>query len=1013
MKKYGVFRYSYILILFLLLMSFHSIRAQDEPKPIINASLVGTIIDANTKEPIEGATIQLEAVTHSVATDREGRFQFVTGQKLPFTLIITYVGYQKKTIVISKSPTVIELQSDDRTLDEVVVVGYGTQKRSDLVSSISKINANETKQIPEASFDAQLQGKASGVQINTNTGVPGSDVFIRVRGATSINAGNDPLYVIDGVFVNNESLQSIGQDRKTSPLSDINPNDIESIEILKDATAIGIYGSRGANGVVLVTTKRGKFGQSPKIDFNISNGFAKAINSRIWETTTGEEHALLVNEFNKNMGRIEPFRPISEGGRGLPSEQKTYDRLQYLFRTAALQNYDLSIQGGSANTRYYIGGGYINQESIWKPMGFNRYSFKINLDQKLSDHITLGVSNSFSKSHRDQARPANGGNGTLLQASLNIPTYLPVFDEVGTPLKWVNFDNIYTLTSNQNLWSDSYHYIGNGSLDVSFSSKLKFRSTIGLDFNQYNEHEWWDSSTILGVNGGLASESNTQSLSLVNEQTLSYMDKVGKHSIGGLIGNTLQSSKLNNVFASGSNFPNNSYTQISSASTQTADQWKRESTLASFFTRLNYNYDNRYYAEFILRADGSSKFGASNRWGYFPAVGLAWNMAKESFFDNQQTLSNLKLRLNYGITGNQSGIDEYATFGLWQGGDGYADIPGGEERPGTAPLQLKNSDLKWESTTQFNVGLDAGFWNDRLTLELNYYQKYTKDALLLVGTPGSTGYQSYITNYGEISNKGFEVSINTQQIVKEKFTWSTALNLAQNRNRIENIPADIPFAGRDLIRLQQGYALYSYWLYNQIGVDPETGDVQFEDLNNDGSITVADRRIIGDTWPKLFGGVTNNLKYRSFDASFLLTFSLGNKTWNHNKMLGETGGTLDANRVLLKSQLDRWTTPGQVTDVPRLATSNYSIQENSRYLEDASYLRLRNISIGYSFNKDWVQRIKLENLRFYISVSNLFLITPYSGADPEANLGTENIQGYDYGTPPQPRTFQFGVQVSL
>src|SRR5690606_32739324 len=240
-----------------------------------------------------------------------------------------------------------------------------------------------------------------------------------------------------------------------------------------------------------------------------------------------------------------------------------------------------------------------------------------------------------------------------------------------------------------------------------------------------------------------------------------------------------------------------------------------------------------------------------------------------------------------------------------------------------------------------------------------------------------------------------------------------ALNLAQNRNRIENIPADIPFAGRDLIRLQQGYALYSYGLYNQIGVDPETGDVHFEDLNNNGSITVADRRIKADTWPKLFGGVTNNLKYRSFDASFLLTFSLGNKTWNHNKMLGETGGTLDANRVLLKSQLDRWTTPGQVTDVPRLATSNYSIQENSPYLEHASYLRLRNLSIGYSFNKDWVQRIKLENLRFYISVSNLFLITPYSGADPEANLGTENIQGYDYGTPPQPRTFQFGVQVSL
>jgi len=1013
MNKKRVITYSFSIILAVFFVSIeHTARAQDT-KPIINASLVGTVIDVESKKPIEGATIQLDAVTHLVKTDRNGKFQFVTGQKLPFTVMVSYIGYETQKLVISQSPALIELSLSNQNLDEVVVVGYGTQRKSDLVSSIAKVNAEETKRIPEASFDAQMQGKAAGVQINTNTGVPGSDVFIRVRGATSINAGNDPLYVIDGVFVNNESLQGIGQDRKTSPLTDINPNDIESIEILKDATAIGIYGSRGANGVVLVTTKRGKYGQRSRINLNVSNGFAKAIASRIWKATTGEEHAILVNEFNRNMGRVEPFRSRAEGGRGLPSEQQTYDRFQYLFRTASLQNYDLTIQGGSDKTRYYIGGGYNAQESIWKPMGFNRYSFKINLDQKLSDYVTIGVSNSFSKSHRDQARPANGGNGTLLQASLNIPTYLPIFDEKGTPLKWVNFDNIQTLTSNQNLWSDSYRYIGNGYLDINFSKKIKFKSTLGLDFNQYNEHEWWDSSTILGVNGGLASESNTNALSIVNEQTLNYIDKIGSHNIGVLLGNTLQTSNLKNVFASGSNFPNDSYKQISSASAQRADQWKRESNLASFFTRVNYNYDHRYYAELILRADGSSKFGKTNRWGYFPAIGLAWNVVKESLLANQNTLSNLKFRLNYGVTGNQSGIDEYATYGLWQGGDGYPDVAGGEEKPGTAPLQLKNSDLKWESTTQFNAGLDFGFWKDRLTFEINYYNKYTRDALLLVGTPGTTGYQSYITNYGEISNKGFDFSVNGHAINKEKFSWSTQLNFAQNKNKVEDIPVDISFAGRDLIRLQKGEALYSYWLYNQIGVDPQTGNVQFEDVNNDGAITVADRKIIGDTWPKLFGGFTNNLRYKSLDASVLFTFSLGNKTWNHNKMLGETGGTLDANRVLLKSQLDRWTTPGQITDVPRLTTSNYSIQENSRYLEDASYLRLRNISVGYSLDKALAKRIRLESLRFYVSASNLFLITPYTGADPEANLGTENIQGYDYGTPPQPRTFQFGIQVSL
>lgn len=1004
-----------ISIAVLLLLPFVSIA---QTQPLINSTLKGQVIDSLTKQGIPGVSIHITGTTHTVQTDPDGRFDFVTGQKFPYTLEIRHISYEKKDVVANGSPIVIRLKEITGQLNDVVIIGYGTQQRKDLIGSVSKIDPSGTKNIPEAGFDAQLQGKAAGVQINSNTGVPGSDIFIRVRGATSINATNDPLYIIDGVWVNNNSLQNIAQERATSPLSDLNPSDIESIEILKDATAIAIYGSRGANGVVLVTTKRGNFGQKTRIEFNGSEGLGWAPEDRVWKTTTGAEHAMLVNEYNRNMGKAQPFRPASEvingvAGRGLPEEQPTYDRMSYLNRTASLRSYDLSLQGGSDRTRFYLGGGYTDQESIWKPMSFDRASLKVNLDHKLNSKIALGSSNTISRSHRNQARPANGANGTLLQASLNIPTYLPIFDDKGSPLKWVNFDNIAVLTGTVNLWSNSYHYIGNIYLDYAITPKLKFRSTFGVDYNNYEENEYWDTRTILGNSGGRGSQSITQSSTAINEQTLAYSDKAGKHSFGILVGNTLQSAEVKNVSATGTNFPNNSYTQISSAATQIAGQFKTTSTLASFFSRADYNYAGKYYAEFTLRADGSSKFGKNNKWGYFPAVGAAWRIKEENFFKDVSQISNLKYRVSYGITGNQAGINDFASQGLWTGGFGYADVAGGAELPGTAPLQLANPDLKWESTAQFSTGIDIGLFEDKLNIEFNYYNKYTSDVLLQVAVPGSSGFSSYLTNFGEISNKGFELAINSTNLRTTGFTWKTDFNIARNKNTIEKIPADIPFAGRDLIRLQQGKELHSYWLYKQLSVNPENGDAVFDDYNKDGKITADDRQILGSTWPKFFGGLTNNFTYKGLDLGVFFTFSYGNYIWNHNRMLGETGGTLDAGRVLLKSQLDRWTSPGQITNTPKLNDANYARQENSRFFEDASFLRLRSLTFGYTLPKAFTSRIKIEKLRFYVIGSNLLLFTKYTGADPESNLGTQNIQGYDYGTPPQPRTVQLGLNVTL
>src|SRR5690606_5214982 len=387
------------------------------------------------KEPLTGATLQLEGVTHSTKTDGKGKFRFVTGQKLPYTIIVSYVGYKPKNVIADGSPITIELEQDATGLDEVVVVGYGEQRKSNLIGSVAKVNPATVKAIPEASFDTQIQGNVAGVQINGGTGIPGSNTFIRVRGATSINSSNDPLYIIDGIFVNNASLQSVAADRSTSPLADLSPEDIETVEVLKDAAAISIYGSRGANGVIIVTTKRGKFEQQPTISVNTSQGWGWA--PKQWDLTTGPQHALLVEEYRANEGLAPVF---TANTRGLPEDQPTYDRQAILNQTARYQNYAVSLTGGSEHTSYYLSATHADQEGIWKTMGFNRTGFKVNLDQKITDRIRVGTTNTLSRSIRNIGRAVgSGGTGALYQATVDIPTYLPIFDDQGVPLRWVNF----------------------------------------------------------------------------------------------------------------------------------------------------------------------------------------------------------------------------------------------------------------------------------------------------------------------------------------------------------------------------------------------------------------------------------------------------------------------------------------------------------------------------------------------------------------------------------------------
>jgi TonB-dependent starch-binding outer membrane protein SusC len=996
------------------------------------------IVKDEDGSPVPGATVVVKGSTVYTLSDVDGKFAIDAPRELPFTLQVNFVGFKPQEVEIyelSGEPADIFLKIDN-VLNEVVVIGYDTRQRKDVIGSITKIDPIDVKNIPTGSFDAQLQGKISGVQISSNTGVPGEAVNVRVRGATSINADVDPLYVIDGVFINNNSLQTIGTGGKaTSPIADINPSDIESIEVLKDASATALYGSRGANGVILITTKRGNYEQKPTINFSTSQGWAKA--PELWDLATGPQHAELVNEWWINTGidkpslnqtfANRPFRPVGEvingqPGRGLPEEQQTYDRLSEVFRTARLQNYDLSLSGGTQSTRYYLGGGYNTQESILSPITFERAGLKLNLDQKVNDKVQVGISNTFSRTYRNQARAGDGPAGGLLQAALHTPTYLSPYNEQGQLVGRAGFDNVTLLLQNYDVHARSLRYISNLYAEGEIIPGLKLRTSWGADYNNYDESEYWNTFLISGSPNGLATSNITQNTTLLNEQTLIYRKKVSDHSFGILLGNTLQSEVTERTGAEGRGFANNSIKLISSASTQSSSQSWTKATLASFFSRIDYNYADKYLIDVSFRADGSSRFGANKRWGYFPSVGAAWRLKQESFLKDVQFVSDLKLRASYGITGNQNfnnsaaqtstsaNFTNFAGQGLWTANTPY------QINPGIAPSQLANPNLKWEETQQLNVGINASFLEKRVSLEFNVYNKYTKDGLLQVPIGATSGFPNYWGNGIEVSNKGFELDLQTVNIERKDLLWTTSINLARNVNNIEKLPNPVSFGSRNLILQQEGSPMYSFWVYKQLYVDPQTGNVVYEDVTGDGSITADDRQIYSSIWPKLFGGMTNTVTYKGIDLSLFFAFQYGNKVYNHNKFFGEGGGARDAARIIFASNVARWQKPGDITDVPRpdgINNNNYK-DGGSHWLEDGSFLRLRSLTVGYTLPTQVSQRLRVERLRVFFQGTNLWLLTNYSGLDPEsASSSSQNEQGIDLGTPPQPRGLQVGLDIRL
>ncbi len=978
-------------------------------------TLRGRIVSGEDGSALPGVSVLIKGTTEGTSTDADGNYVLSVAEGA--TLVYNFIGFSSQELKITSQTTGnIMLATDTRQLDEVVIVGYGEQSRKTLTGSQTTVSFNDIKSTPVSSPDQLLQGRSSGVQVTANSGVPGGGIFIRIRGTNSINASNDPLYIVDGVFINNTNLirTGLGNQVASNPLADLNPADIESLEILKDANATAIYGSRGANGVVIIRTKRGKAGASSKVNFQTYQGWSWA--PKKFEVVTGEQLATLQNERFLNDGgspALVPFRSKASGGAGLPEEQPTYDRLSDVFRTARTSSYELSASGGNEKTRYYLGGGYFKQESISKPSEFDRYSFRINLDQFVNDQIKIGTSTALTRTHRNVSSNDNNPVG-VINSALFPKSNLPVFNEDGTYAKYGSFDNHLALIDNLNNDATGTRVISNVFGDYTIIPELTFRTSWSIDFNEMYENNYNNTLILAGQPKGTALSALSRDVTLLNEQTLTYLKSWNKFSLQLIAGNTIQKNTFQATSLSGQQFPANSLQTIASSATQTGTSQKAESALLSYFGKGSFTYNNRYTLDASFRADGSSRFGVSSRWGYFPSVGAAWRAGEEQFIKDLNIFDELKLRASIGKTGNQAGISEYASQGLWQGGNNYLDSPG------TAPLQLSNPKLSWEETKQWNVGLDLGFFQNRLTVDLNYYDKYTSGLLLNVPVPLKSGYSSLLQNYGAVSNKGFELTLTGDIIRKAAFQWTSSFNISTNKNKIEKLAAPFTAGSRDIFRLQEGIPLYSFWIYKQLYVDAQTGDAVYDDKGNDG-ITVADRQIVGNAWPDFYGGFNNTIRFKGFDVNAFFYFEQGAKIMNMNRFFLVHGGT-QSNIGYIPEQLERWQKPGDVTDIPRLTTvptnNNYggTVQNlSSRYLEDGSFIRLRSLSVGYTVPFALLQKYKVSSLRLYVQGTNLWTGTNYSGLDPEVNSqsGTGNTKNFDWATVPQPRTIQVGLNVGL
>ena len=985
------------------------------------AKRVSGVVTDSAGEPIPGANVVQKETTNGTVTDMNGKYTLDVPNNA--TLVISFIGYTTKEIKVgSQSVLNVSLVEEAIGLNEVVAIGYGYVKKKDLTGAVSTVSADDMVLGGTVSNAAQaLQGKTAGVQVSQSSKAPGGTIAVRVRGNNSISSTNEPLYVVDG-FPSSEGLN-------------LNPNDIESMQILKDASATAIYGARGANGVVLITTKRGKAGEN-KISYSGYLGTQKVDNP--FEFLNAKDYMNLQNALYQEIDGQEG----NPNGVYTPSQlQSTVDTdwLDVCTRLALVQDHNIQFRGGSEKTKVLTSLGYYKQEGVLKNTDFNRISGRVNVDQTINDFIKAGAT-MYAHRERSNAQTYSGnilGENVMLSVMEYDPTVKP-YNEDGTygRVPGGRGDNPLAnlLERKKEMVNDKFN--GTAFLEVNPFDGFTAKATAGVELLHNFKGSYLPKSTTYAgeIEGGIASTYDFRSTRQVFEGILNYMKTFNNiHDLNVMLGYSYEKYSAESRSANGKGFSTDlfEWNNLGAASIKGVSSSKTENLLASFFGRVNYTFNDKYLATVTVRRDGSSRFGANNHWGTFPSGSLAWRASEEDFVKNWGVFSNLKVRAGYGVTGNER-IGDYASTN-------HVTLDGSNNMPGTHLNQSspENASLKWETTTQYNVGFDMGFFNNRLSVTLDGYWKKTKDLLLKVSLPYYTGFTSGQQNVGEISNRGFELDITSHNLTGD-FVWDTKFNLALNRNKVLDLGSsgDIRITSskpmgtvseNDYAIVREGEPLGSLYGWKYIGVlqegesyaaqpNSKPGDPKFEDVNNDGKIDADDRTIIGNANPDLIFGLTNNFAWKGFDLSIFFQGSIGNDLLNMTRMNLEWKRTTDA--------LNRWTPSNKNTDIPRngFYYSQYGGYVNDHFIEDASFLRLKNLTLGYTIPFKKI----VSSCRVYFSAENLFTITGYSGWDPEVDTkaneaaqsgGSQQTAnagaGMDFNAYPAMRTYTVGLNITF
>ncbi|MDQ3697840.1 MAG: TonB-dependent receptor [Gemmatimonadota bacterium] len=985
------------------------------------ATVQGTISDSASRRPIEGAQVQLAGTTRGALTNAAGEYSLVGVPAGSATLRVLRIGYgaaSREVTLIAGQTAIADfvLRAVAQQLTEMVVTGYGTSLRREVSNAVATVRGDQIVNQPVAGVDQALQGKAAGVQVIQNAGNPGVGITVRVRGSASLSASNQPLYVIDGVPMIREDYSQLdmgGQD--VTAVTGLSANEIASIDVLKDAAAAAMYGSRGSNGVVMITTKRGLSGQ-PRISFNAYTGWQRI--ERKVDLMSGSEFVEFMYEAGTNDGYTEEELEFDWFGFGRNAgDSINTDWQEEVLQSAPVRDFSLQASGGSDRIQYFLSGAHFEQEGIIIGSRYNRQNVRANVDFRANDRLALRSSIGLLREDNDR----NENDNTLDGVTTNVIALPPIF-----PAR--NPDGSYTSTDDGLAYTNpvaignldaaetrTFRALGNIEGDFNITDRLKWTSRLGMDVLNLRDLRW-NSPQIIGryaasVNGVAQQGNNTATRYLLESfATLDHGAAAARLSLVGGASVEYNESELD--FLQGEGFSNEAFRYPGNAGKVTVyDGDKTGHNLVSFFTRANIALRDRYFVAASLRTDGSSRFGDNNRYGIFPAVSVGWMLSEEPFMQGVGRLGDFKLRASYGVTGNQGIGDDFAPLARF-GKANYSD------EPGIAPSSIGNPDLKWETTRELDIGFDFFILDGRVGLIGDYYTKKTNDLLVFRPITRTSGFSAFWDNIGNIENRGFELglaTVNFQPAMDDGFRWSTDLNVSWNRNRVTELFRGEPFNSgiRSVNRVEEGQPLGAFHTLVFEGVDPETGDAIYTDLNGDGQINSDDRAVVGSPHPDSWGGLTNTFSWKGFDMRAFFQFSRGAEVYNAMRIFADDGGYYSSDNKFA-DVLRRWQQPGDITNVPRASFDGLSGARDvsSRFIEDGSYIRFQELSLGYRLPSAFATRANLTTARLFVSARNLKTWTDYLGYNPDVNsLGSGvNISlGTDFYAYPLARTITIGI----